>query len=428
MKDRMITLLGALAALYVFIALFIHPQASDFIDHSRPTSEDQGVLGLKSLHSWLQKSNVPTYRLRRRYSNLGKLPGLRKSGNLMIISLPQFSPVRDKELHQLRRWVARGNDLLILTASSDAQLLEPESPYQFSTNDLLEEFGFRLHYKPLEKAEVEENRSLAKLGDMAKDANKDKAVVLRPIGANPLTAGVKKVSVKTRRFFAPVYTLTAAPFNRASMALLKDKKGNDAAFWEIRHHHSRIWISRFGFLFSNSQLAEADNARLAANIVSASLSRGGSVIFDDMHQGSTELYDEQAFYADSRLHASAWFVFAFWLLYVVGHTNRIAPLARRKAPAKVSDFVHAMANLFARRLSRVASAKLLFSHFFDWIRLRYSLPTNGQPVWQLLERTERIDKHDLARLKQNFLDVQNNKKVDLMKLVNRMQKIRSTLS
>jgi len=428
MKDRMITLLGALAALYVFVALFIHPQASDFIDHSRPTSEDQGVLGLKSLHTWLRQSNVPTYRLRRRYGDLGKLPGLKRSGNLMIISLPQVNPVRDEELHQLRKWVARGNNLLLLTAASDAQLLEPDSPYQFYTNDLLHEFGFRLHYKPLEKDEVEKNKSLANLGDMAKNRDKDKVVDLRPLGTNPLTAGINKVSVKTRQFFAPVYRLTAAPYNRASMALLKDKRGNDAAFWEIRHRHSRIWVSRFAFLFSNSQLAEADNARLAANIVSASLSRGGRVIFDDMHQGSTELYDEQAFYADSRLHASAWFVFAFWLLYVVGHTNRIAPLMQRKAPAKVSDFVHAMANLFARRLSRVASAKLLFSHFFDWIRLRYSLPTNGQPVWQLLERTERIDKHDLIKLKQNFLDVQNNKKVDLMKLVNRMQKIRSTLS
>jgi len=166
---------------------------------------------------------------------------------------------------------------------------------------------------------------------------------------------------------------------------------------------------------------------LIANIVSASLGKNGKVIFDDMYQGQTELYDEKAFYADSRLHNTLWFIFAFWVLYVVGHSNRIAPVQEDRKPARVADFIEAMANLFARRLTPVAAARLLYSHFFDWVRLRYGLPTNGKPVWQLLETTERLDQQDIVELKKNYNDIENNRKVSLTRLVNRMQKIRSAL-
>jgi len=427
MKDRVISLLGALAALYIFVAIFIHPQASDFIEQSRATSEDQGVIGLNSLYTWLEHSGVPVYRLQRRYGELGQQKTLARSGNLLVVTLPQIKPVRDNEINQLRNWVARGNNLLVIAASSDSQLLNPSLPYQYNTNKLLRKFGFRLHFVPFSKEETKKNRSLKNLGEMAENQSSDRAIELVPVGNNELTKGIKQVFAKTHRYFAPVYTLTSVPHNRASLALFKSREKSDPAFWEIRYKQSRIWISRFAFLFSNSQLAKADNARLIANLVNASLSGGGKVIFDDMHQGSTELYDEHSFFHDSRLHNSIWFVLAFWLVYIIGHTNRIAPVSRPETNPRAADFVYAMANLFARRLNRVASARLLFSHFFDWIRLKYSLPTNGQPVWQLLERTERLDKKDVATLKQYFSDVQKNRKVSLVKLVNRMQKIRSTL-
>jgi len=427
MKDRVISLLGALAALYIFVAIFIHPQASDFQEQSHATSEDQGAIGLNSLYTWLKQSDVPVYRLQRRYGELGRLKDLPRSGNLLVVTLPQIKPVRDNELYRLRTWVGRGNDLLVIAASSDSQLLNGNLSYQYNTNTFLQKFGFRLHFVPPGKKEIKKNQSLENLGEIAENQANDRVIELLPVGNTELTKGIKHVFVKTQRFFAPVFTLTSSPVNRASLVLLRGKEKSEPAFWEIRYRQSRIWISRFAFLFSNSQLAKADNARLMANVVRASLSGEGRVIFDDMHQGSTELYDEHAFFHDSRLHNTVWFVFAFWLLYIIGHTNRIAPVPRQKSTARAADFVYAMANLFARRLNHVASARLLFSHFFDWIRFKYSLPTNGQPVWQLLERTERIDKSDVAMLKNYFAQVQNNRKVNLVKLVNRMQKIRSRI-
>ena len=427
MKDRVVSLLGALAALYVFVAIFIHPQASDFVNQSRATTEDHGAVGLRGLFTWLKESGVPVSRFQRRYGELGRQKDFPNSGNLLVVTLPQLKPARDNELDELRAWVGRGNNLLVVAASSDSQMLNMNLPYQYNTNTVLRQFGFHLQFIPPAKEEIERERSLRSLGEMAENPKADRSTELLPVGRNALTNGVEKILVKSPRLFNTVYALTSSPVNRASLVLLQDKETRAPAFWEVRYKRSRIWVSRFAFLFSNSQLAKADNARLIANLVSVSLSGGGKVIFDDMHQGSTELYDEHAFYHDSRLHNSILFVIAFWLLYVVGHTNRIAPIRRPKVKAKVSDFVYATANLFARRLSRVASAKLLFNHFFDWIRLKYGMPTNGQPVWQLLERTERVDKNDVAVLKRYFSEVQNNHKVNLMKLVNRMQKIRSTL-
>lgn len=429
MKDRFITLLGALAALYIVIALFLNPQMKDHDASSRPSTEDRGENGLKALYSWLDETGVPVTRLQRRYRDLGQEEQLSESGNLIIIPLPQVTPARDRDIDKLLEWVRQGNDVLLLVASSDSILNKAQHG---STDYLLERFGFGLHYRGRDDEGDDKKEKTGKdkksLKEVSEKLDKTADVSLVPIGRLPLTRGIKLVRGKTSRLSPSESTMISSSGYRASLALLRDRKSRVPAFWEARYHHSRVWVSRFGYLFSNAQLAEADNARLMANIISRSLGPKGAVIFDDMHQGITELYDEKAFFKDSRLHNTLWFIFAFWVLYVVGHTNRIAPVAPSRKQPRVVDFVEAVAHLFARRLSPVASARLLYSQFFDWIRLRYSLPTNGRPVWQLLETTERLDKQDIAELKKNYAELEHNKKVNLVKLVNRMQKIRSALS
>lgn len=428
MKDRFITLLGALAALYIVIALFLNPQMKDHDASSRPSTEDRGENGLKALHSWLDETGVPVARLQRRYRDIGQVDGLAKSGNLLIIPLPQVTSARARDIDVLQEWVKQGNDVLFLVASSDSIL----NRAQHGSDDMLDRFGFSLHYRSPDREEDGKDGKAKKdkksLQEVSENLDKTAGVDLVPLGRMPLTRGIKLVRGKTSRLSPSESTMISASGYRASLALLRDRKSRVPAFWEVRYHRSRVWVSRFGYLFSNAQLAEADNARLMANIISQSLGRKGTVIFDDMHQGITELYDEKAFFKDSRLHNTLWFIFAFWVLYVVGHTNRIAPVSPSRKLPRVVDFVEAVANLFARRLSSVASARLLFNQFFDWIRLRYGLPTNGQPVWQLLETTERLDRQDIVELKKNYSELEHNKKVNLVKLVNRMQKIRSALS
>jgi len=428
MKDRIVALLGGLAALYVFVVVFIHPPGSGEVESSNATTEDRGSLGYKSLYTWLSQSNIPVYRLRKRYNALDQTKDVAKTGNLLIVTLPQVTRVRDNELGSLHEWVHRGNNLLLMMALSDFRPRAQGYANYFAHNRFLRGFGFSLYGSAFGNEEDLKKFVNESKKDNKKNLEKDKVVSLVPVGTSDIAHGVKQVYATTPGLFSPSYKLASTPFNRASLRLLQKKEKKETAIWEIRDGHSRVWISQFAYLFSNKDLAHEDNARLIANIINASLEPGGKVIFDDMHQGLTELYDEGAFFHDSRLHNTAWFIFAFWVLYVIGHTNRISPIERRPAPARAADFVIATANLFARRLNSIASARLLYSQFFDWIRLRYGLPTNGQPIWQILEHTERIDKVDLDLLKKNYLKVESNRKVNLTRLANRMQKIRSTIS
>lgn len=293
MKDRFLTLLGALAALYIVIAIFINPQLSDRTEHSRPGSNDRGVNGLQVLYTWLGQSGVPVVRLQRRYDHLSTFKDLPKRGNLLIVPLPQVTPARKRDITRLQRWVRRGNNVLFLSASSDSVLNKAQ--YGAGGYQMLSRFGFRLRYKSRsddeKKKKGEDKKSLKQVSE---DLNKEIDAELVPIGNIPVTRGVRSIRGKMSKLSPADYTLVTDSGYRASLALLTDRKTRTPAFWEVRYRHSRVWISRFGYLFSNAQLGEADNARLIANIVSASLGKNGKVIFDDMYQGQTELYDEKA--------------------------------------------------------------------------------------------------------------------------------------
>ena len=89
---------------------------------------------------------------------------------------------------------------------------------------------------------------------------------------------------------------------RSSLVLLEDPLTKFPVFWQVRIGDGIGWISGYAELFSNAALGGGDNARLLANIVAGSLGLDGRVIFDDMHQGLTEVYDPKAFFGDARLH------------------------------------------------------------------------------------------------------------------------------
>ena len=55
MKERLITLLTALAALALVVFLLTPPQPNAQKPVSLPTTEDRGADGLKGLFTWLQR-------------------------------------------------------------------------------------------------------------------------------------------------------------------------------------------------------------------------------------------------------------------------------------------------------------------------------------------------------------------------------------
>jgi hypothetical protein len=251
---------------------------------------------------------------------------------------------------------------------------------------------------------------------------------LIPNGRYELLRGIKNILANSRFSDRQSDLYPSDNEHRQTLVLLRNSANDAPALWEVRYKNSRIWISRYAYLFSNDQLGQADNAVLISNIITSCLIDQGRVIFDDMHHGYSALYDPQAFFKDKRVHNTLWFIFAFWLLYVVGHSNRLAPLAKESKLPRAVDYIHAMANLFARRLDNTAAARLLFNHFFDSLRLQYNLPSNGQPTWNLLESSSRITAKDLVLLKNYYIQLERRKNRDLVILVNLMQKIRNGLA
>src|SRR5256886_14643245 len=93
-----------------------------------------------------------------------------------------------------------------------------------------------------------------------------------------------------------------------------------------------VIVSGFGSLFSNRALGLADNARLLANIVTATVRPKGAVLFDDEHQGLAAAYDPAKFYNDPRLYGTIGVLAAVWLRLGLGGTRPRGAAARRAAP------------------------------------------------------------------------------------------------
>jgi hypothetical protein len=156
--------------------------------------------------------------------------------------------------------------------------------------------------------------------------------------------------------------------------------------------------------------------------VASSLGPDGWVIFDDMHQGLTEVYDPSAFFGDARLRATLWFIVGFWLIYVAGHSNRIAPLVRRLERPRAVDFVRAVGGLFARRLSGREVALGLLRHFFA--ELRGARAGADGIDWELLARYPRVPRSRIDELRGLHSGLAQGRAPDLVRLNNLINNIR----
>src|SRR4029077_9685129 len=115
--------------------------------------------------------------------------------------------------------------------------------------------------------------------------------------------------------------------------------------------------------FSNRALADADNARLLANIVTATVRAEGAVLFDDEHQGLAAAYDPAKFYNDPRLYGTIGVLAVVWLTWVLGGPRLRLPAMRMPAPRE-AELVRATGGFLARVLRPAAAARRLFEHFF----------------------------------------------------------------
>jgi hypothetical protein len=418
MRERLVTLIGALAAAYLVFVLLV-PQEPAFAPESVPTTVDRGNRGLRGLQAWMVSSGIRVKSLRERYDRMladASLPG---HGNLMILTLPQALPARLRESDALRDWVERGNAVLVLDGS--IEIFTQPQPRRGLPSGVLDALGFTLEVAEEEADQADKSaHAAAKMQPGKVDQPPPRGLI--PRGDHPVLQGVGGAKVRARSLY-PLALKSKEKF-RTALVLLEDQLTGSPAFWQVRIGEGRGWISGHD-LFGNAALGTGDNARLLANIVAGSLGADGWVIFDDMHQGLTEIYDPKAFFGDPRLHATLWFIVVFWLIYVVGRSNRIAPLSIQSELPRAVDFVRAVGGLFARRLDGREVGRGLLRHFFA--ELRGARAGADGIDWELLARYPRVPRGQVDELRSMHSALEQGRIPDLVRLNNLINNIRKHL-
>jgi len=216
------------------------------------------------------------------------------------------------------------------------------------------------------------------------------------------------------------------PHHGFVLALAHEEPSGSEALWMRRFGDGTIIVSTYASLFTNQVVSEGDNARLLSNIVRHATRGQGAVIFDDTHQGMTELYDPRAFFSDSRLHISLLLAIALWFVWVVGAT-RLRP-ARAPAPApRESALTSAVGGYLARVLPPIKAGLRICEHFFNDVHRRLGQPEDGSAPWEWLERQPRVVAADLAQLRNYLGRLQAGRRVDLRRVHDLAVKLREQL-
>jgi hypothetical protein len=219
--------------------------------------------------------------------------------------------------------------------------------------------------------------------------------------------------------FPPLQWSMKVPRDGFMLALAHQESTEEGVFWARPLGAGTLLVSGFASLLSNRALGLEDNARLLANIVAATTIAGGSVIFDDEHQGLSAAYDPAKFYKDRRLYATLAIVAAVWLVWVLGGTQLQAPAVHVPAPHE-TQLVRDTGLFLARVLRPAPAARRLFDNFFLGIRgvLHDGHSIEEAALWGWLEQHPRLAPSDVAQLKSWYVQAYADQKVPLVRLRN----------
>lgn len=404
MKERLLVLALAAGALALFYILLFPkpPQASE--ERVLPVSGESRSDGYQALWRWLRAENIPVASLRNRY---GQLPALlpKPTGNVLIVTMPQRVPVRTKELEELEGWAARGNTLLVLAAVEDTPL------WVLGTDSLFED-----HLEALTGLRFVSPQETRSTGLNLTQDRFD--VQLR--GPHPLTAGVRHVTAVTT--LPPRRARLKAGLDSVPLELAARTDTDDTTLWLTRRGEGQAIVSTAASLFSNGAITLTDNAQLLANILSWSLAPGGSVIFDDAHQGLTDYYDGKAFFADPRLHHTLEWIVLLWFVFIIG----ALPLrAARSAwqPLDETAYVEASARYFAAVVPPSAAARRLIEGFLDRLAAQLGSERNASRFDMLDEHAD-VSRRESAALRELYTRACAGEPVKLVRLQNLLSQLR----
>ncbi|HUE48777.1 MAG TPA: DUF4350 domain-containing protein [Steroidobacteraceae bacterium] len=411
MRERLITLACALGALLLFAALFVRGEGLDLRRVALPTTIERHGNGLLGAMSWLEAEGIRTLSLRERFDTLAKRRDLPRAGNLLIMTVPVATPFRPQEARALEHWIRAGNTLLVLAAMSDSPDwgrggLGVHNDLQLLTG--LDFESVRISASPQNAA--------ARLLEAARELAQPQRGTLVPNRPHAYLRGVSRVIAWSD--YPPQSWSVQLPRDGFVLALAHQSETGEGVLWMRPAGPGTIIVSGFGSLFSNRALADADNARLLANIVTATVRAEGAVLFDDEHQGLAAAYDPAKFYNDPRLYGTIGVLAVVWLTWVLGGTHLRLPAMRMPAPRE-AELVRATGGFLARVLRPAAAARRLFEHFFRRLAARTHRGAQGAGLpWEWLEHHPRLRRADVQQLRQWYAQAYSDRRVPLTRLHN----------
>jgi hypothetical protein len=420
LKERLVTLGLAIAALFLCYALFLPKPAVEASAPSRPLSTEPGPAGYQAAWRWLDAEHVPLVALHDRFDHLsGGGQSLRPTGNVLLTTLPQKVDMQSKEATDLDAWVERGNTLVIAAALDDT----PDWALENSAR-LFKDIG-RLTRLKFEITDEDKDNKTPRPKRVLKSAlgalSQPRTIVIEPRGEHPLTQNVKTLSVVSD---LPASRWQATPMDSSGvLQVARTMEGGAGAIYVKREEKGQVITLAVAGLFSNRDIGAADNASLLANIIAWSLKPGGAVIFDDAHQGAVGYYDAKAFYADPRLHRTLGWLVLLWFIFVLG-IQRLRADAADWRPADVTEFLGRSGDFLASSVTPATAGDRLMANFFNSIRHRLSMPEDGAPTWEWLSSQAAVSQGEVTELRELHDRIQDGRRFNLPRLQNLLSELR----
>jgi hypothetical protein len=415
-RDRLVTALGALGALAIVYALFFQPPGEPPV--TRPLSTEPGRNGYLGLRSWLEREGVRVVSLQERYDRLlADDSAFEPDGNVLITTMPHRTPVRVNELSELNYWVASGNTLLLLAALDDT----PEWSSYGSTTNFLRDLGWMTSLNVTTATDEAEDGS-----PLPPRIPPETSIEFHPAANHPLMAGVEAL-VGFSDGSSSIWSATGSSSDDLLLRLAVESTTQRDAVWQMPRGAGQVILAASGSFLSNENLASGDAPQLIANLLRYHLGTGGAVVFDDMHQGLSSLYDSGAFYRDPRLHRTVLLLLAGWLIYILGSSNRLASPVEMPPEPRQGDFLVAAGGFMARRLDRRAAGLRLMNEWFEGLRQRRGLPPLAEPPWAELEATPALGERTHRALRRCHAQLARGRRVDLVYLHNLLRQAREAI-
>ena len=431
MRDSLITLAGALLSLFLLVSLLSPaPVQRQF---SQPTTEDDGKHGLKAAFRWLAENNVNIFSLRKPFSRIDQ-ESLPVTGNLMILSLPLVKEALDSEWQALNEWISRGNSVLVAAGIYHLPQWSEGKEWYRETEIISAVEAITAEQYTLRHNEIEKSEKGLDLTELQKSirAFKPSPVSLHPAADHALfrevtelhswhTPGLYQDEDQTGAV-ASAYWSIDSESSRLALRLLFAETRQQTAVWVLPVGQGWVYLSAFPDLISNRVLDNVDNARWFANLLALAVADEGYVIFDDYHFGLSDLYDPEAFFSDKRLHNTLWFIGAFWLIYALGRSPRLAPLKQQERKPVATDFIEATAGFVSRRIKAHALAHYLAARLLEELSQRTQL--EGEALWHWLHDHPAVSTRDIRRLQRATGYVGGSTKlIQLTRSIDRIHKV-----